>query len=67
MTETSILADGIITKEQLELNAKNYPMGRHAKPEEVAWAIIFLLSDAASFITGTNLVIDGGMSQKLSK
>lgn len=67
MTETGILADGIITQEQLELNAKNYPMGRHAKPEEVAWAIIFLLSDAASFITGTNLVIDGGVSQKLSK
>lgn len=67
MTETAILSGGIITKEQLEANAKSYPMGRHARAEEIAWAIIFLLSDAASFITGTNLVIDGGMSQKLSK
>jgi 3-oxoacyl-[acyl-carrier protein] reductase len=36
------------------------PLRRFGKPEEVANAIVFLLSDEASFITGTGLVIDGG-------
>ncbi len=36
------------------------PMGRYGKPEEFANAAAFLLSDAASYITGTNTVVDGG-------
>ncbi|MGB5772420.1 MAG: SDR family oxidoreductase [Crocosphaera sp.] len=41
-----------------------HPMGRVGTPEEVANAVIFLCSDKASFMTGENLVIDGGfMSQ----
>ena len=36
------------------------PLARHAQPEEVAGGAVFLLSDAASFVTGTTLVIDGG-------
>ncbi|WDS34673.1 SDR family oxidoreductase [Pseudoxanthomonas sp.] len=38
-------------------------LGRMAKPEEVASAALFLLSDEASFITGTELFVDGGMGQ----
>lgn len=43
---------------------EQYPMKRYGKPEEVAFAIIYLLSDASAWVTGTNLVIDGGRSLK---
>ncbi|HXC19585.1 MAG TPA: SDR family oxidoreductase, partial [Acidimicrobiales bacterium] len=36
------------------------PMNRQAQPEEMAWPLAFLNSDAASFITGLNLVVDAG-------
>jgi len=38
----------------------NYPLGRFAKPEEIAYAAIYYLSDASIMVTGTSLVIDGG-------
>lgn len=41
--------------------AKTHPIGRGAKPEEVAPAVAFLCSEAAGFITGVNLPIDGGV------
>lgn len=39
---------------------QTYPLGRHGQPEEVANPVVFLCSDGASFITGHNLLIDGG-------
>ena len=36
----------------------------YGKPEEMAWAIIYLLSDASAWVTGTSLIIDGGVSLK---
>jgi NAD(P)-dependent dehydrogenase (short-subunit alcohol dehydrogenase family) len=58
--ETPIFDGGTITKEQLEEDKKRYPLKRHGKPEEVAYAVIYLLSDVSSWVTGSNLVIDGG-------
>lgn len=62
MINTTLFDSGTLSKEQLTEDAKRYPLGRYGKPEEVAWAIIYLLSDASSFVTGSNLVIDGGFT-----
>lgn len=40
----------------------SYPLGRFARPEEVAYSVIYYLSDATQLITGTSLVIDGGFT-----
>jgi NAD(P)-dependent dehydrogenase (short-subunit alcohol dehydrogenase family) len=60
MINTNILESGVITEEQLKEDMKKYPLKRYGEPEEVAYAIIYLLSDASSWVTGSNLVIDGG-------
>ena len=60
MIDTAILDSGKISKEQLEEDAKHYPLKRYGHPEEVAHAVVYLLSDASSWVTGSNLLIDGG-------
>ncbi len=60
MIETNIFHEGQISKDQLEEDRKKYPLKRYGKPEEVAYAIIYLLSDASKWVTGSNIVIDGG-------
>lgn len=62
MIETSIMDSGNITDEQIELDKQKYPLKRYGTPKEVAYAVIYLLSDASSWTTGTNLLIDGGRS-----
>jgi NAD(P)-dependent dehydrogenase (short-subunit alcohol dehydrogenase family) len=62
MIDTDIFSETVISQEQLEKDIKRYPLKRYGKPEEVAYAIIYLLSDASSWTTGSNIVIDGGFT-----
>ncbi len=61
MVKTEMNTENLnLTEEQLNADEKlNYPLG-YGKPEDVANAIAFLLGDGSTWITGTNMVIDGG-------
>ncbi len=48
------------TENQFLAGSANRPLGRVGKPEEIAQAALYLASEAASFVTGTALVVDGG-------
>jgi 3-oxoacyl-[acyl-carrier protein] reductase len=50
-------------EEETRLQASESPMGRMGKPEEFANAAVFLVSPAASYITGVMLTVDGGISK----
>lgn len=63
MIETPIMkGKESISEEQWEANKLLYPLKRFGKPEEVAWLIVYLLSNASCFVTGSEIVIDGGRS-----
>ncbi|MFE2379629.1 SDR family oxidoreductase [Streptomyces sp. NPDC059398] len=58
MTYTPMTAS--VGIEKGEGNYPNTPMGRVGEPPEIAGAVVFLLSDAASYVTGAELAVDGG-------
>ena len=62
MVDTPLIHRGTITEEQLAEDAKRYPLGRYGRPDDIAHGAIYLLSDASSWLTGHDLVIDGGFS-----
>lgn len=64
MVDTPLIHNGSITEEQLKADEETYPLKRYGKPEDIAYMIIYLLSDAASWVTGQNFIIDGGSSIK---
>lgn len=57
---------GISTEAALGKLAEDIPLGRLGRPEELAAAAVFLCSEAASFITGQSIVVDGGASTALT-
>ena len=50
------------TQEGRDLNASRHPLGRVGQPEDIAYGVLFLASDESSFMTGSELVIDGGLT-----
>lgn len=51
-----------VSQKEKNIDIQRYPLKRYGKPEDVAYSIIFLLSDASSWITGLELVVDGGLT-----
>lgn len=54
--------EGITVDEALDLQGKSVPIGRLAEAEEIASAVAFLCGQPASYVTGTSLLVDGGLS-----
>ena len=64
MVTTPLIDRGTLTKEQFQADMELYPLKRYGCPEDVAYGIVYLLSDASSWVTGHSLVIDGGITAK---
>ena len=62
MVNTKLIHNGAISEEQYELDMEKYPLKRYGEPQDIAYGIIYLLSDASSWVTGHSLVIDGGVT-----
>lgn len=60
MIWTELIFKGGITEEELKEDEKKYPLKRYGKPEDIANLSIYLLSDAAAWMTGSNIKITGG-------
>ena len=58
--ETDMIADTLNDPDHLALRMQRLPLGRVGKPSEIAYGAIYLASDESSFVTGAELVIDGG-------
>lgn len=64
MVETPLIQHGTFDEEMLQADMAKYPISRYGQPEEVAHLAAFLLSDAAAWISGSNYVIDGGLTRR---
>ena len=54
----------LIDEDARRRSAERVPLGRIGQPEDVAWGVLFLASDESSFMTGSELVIDGGRTAR---
>lgn len=64
MVETKLINSGTYTDEDKKNDLALYPLGRYGRPEDIARAMVFLLSDASGWMTGAELVVDGGRMLK---
>ena len=62
MVETPMIQLDALTEEQKVKDMEQYPLKRYGKPEDIAFGIVYLLSNASSWVTGQSLVIDGGIT-----
>jgi NAD(P)-dependent dehydrogenase (short-subunit alcohol dehydrogenase family) len=63
-TDILKLAEELFSDDQINTKLKQYPLKRIGQAKDVAYGVIYLLSDASSWVTGINLVIDGGFILK---
>ena len=61
LTDTKFSSMMINNPDMMKMILPMIPLGRAAKPEEMAGAVLYLVSDAASYVTGTCIIADGGM------
>lgn len=64
MVDTEMTQNLSFSNEEIEADKAKYFGKRYAEPNEIAWAIVYLLCDAAAWVTGSELVIDGGIHLK---
>lgn len=58
MTSTNLISN--LPQKLIEITAANNPLGRIARPKDVANVVLFLASDEAEYINGTNILVNGG-------
>jgi NAD(P)-dependent dehydrogenase (short-subunit alcohol dehydrogenase family) len=59
--ETPMTSAGFKDPQQRSDTEAKVPMGRYGQPEEIGWAVVYLASDESSFVTGSEVVVDGGV------
>lgn len=62
MVDTPLIHRGTVSEEQLREDMQRYPLKRYGRPEEVAYGVVYLLSDASAWVTGISMILDGGLS-----
>lgn len=62
LTDTPLASSLLSTEDKKEASNKRHPLGRFGRPEDIAHATVFLLSESSSWMTGQIIHLDGGMS-----